>query len=641
MLIFAIHPSICAFYRENGIYSLLFCKIDEVDTKVEGEYTKMNAITIVIGSICILLIVYRLYGTFMAAKVLKLKDSKPTPAQKFEDGRDYVPTNKWVVFGHHFAAIAAAGPLVGPILAAQFGYLPGLLWLLIGAVIGGAVHDMVVLFASMRRNGKSLSEVAKEELGPVAGFCTGLAMLFIITITMAGLSLVVLGALERNPWGTFAVGITIPIAMGVGLYHKKTGNLKLATIVGFALIMVAIVLGPNIQGTWLGDMLTLEKSTLALILPIYAFFAAALPVWLLLAPRDYLSTFMKIGVFAALIIGVFIVNPDVQFPAFTEFLNGGGPVVAGPVWPFISITIACGAISGFHAFVGSGTTPKMVNRWSDVKGVAFGAMLVECLVAIMALIAAVSLQPGDYFAINSSPEKFATLGMETVHLDELSKEVGMDLEGRTGGAVTLAVGMTYIFTAVPFFAKLASYFYQFVILFEAVFILTAIDSGTRVARYLIQDFLGDFIKPLKRTDSIGANIFASALACFVWGYLLFSGDISSVWALFGVSNQLMASIGLIVGATVVLKIAEKRWYMLTCLIPLAYLFVTVMVAGYWMVKNVYLNAANPGFNVLNAILSIIMLILGIVIMVTSIIKWTNLWKIPQAILVKNSEKEVA
>ncbi|MDR7238798.1 carbon starvation CstA family protein [Neobacillus drentensis] len=601
----------------------------------------MNAITIVIASICILLIVYRLYGTFMAAKVLKLNDSKPTPAQKFEDGRDYVPTNKWVVFGHHFAAIAAAGPLVGPILAAQFGYLPGLIWLLIGAVIGGAVHDMVVLFASMRRDGKSLSEVAKEELGPVAGFCTGLAMLFIITITMAGLSMVVLGALERNPWGTFAVGITIPIAMGVGLYHKKTGNLKLATIVGFALIMVAIILGPSIQGTWFGDLLTLEKSTLALILPIYAFFAAALPVWLLLAPRDYLSTFMKIGVFAALIIGVFIVNPEVQFPAFTEFINGGGPVVAGPVWPFISITIACGAISGFHAFVGSGTTPKMINRWSDVKGVAFGAMLVECLVAIMALIAAVSLQPGDYFAINSSPEKFATLGMETVHLDELSKEVGMDLEGRTGGAVTLAVGMTYIFAAVPFFAKLASYFYQFVILFEAVFILTAIDSGTRVARYLIQDFLGDFIKPLKRTDSLGANIFASALACFVWGYLLFSGDISSVWALFGVSNQLMASIGLIIGATVVLKIAEKRWYMLTCLVPLAYLFVTVMVAGYWMVKNVYFNAANPGYNVLNGILSIVMLILGIVIMVTSIAKWIKLWKIPQNVLVEQSEKEVA
>lgn len=601
----------------------------------------MNAISIVVGSICILLIVYRLYGTFMAAKVLKLNDSKPTPAQKLEDGQDYVPTNKWVVFGHHFAAIAAAGPLVGPILAAQFGYLPGLLWLLIGAVIGGAVHDMVVLFASMRREGKSLSEVAKEELGPVAGFCTGLAMLFIITITMAGLSMVVLGALERNPWGTFAVGITIPIAMAVGLYHKKTGNLKLATTVGFILIMAAIVWGPNIQGTWLGDLLTLEKSTLALILPIYAFFAAALPVWLLLAPRDYLSTFMKIGVFAALIVGVFIVNPEVQFPAFTDFINGGGPVVAGPVWPFISITIACGAISGFHAFVGSGTTPKMVSRWGDIKGVAFGAMLVECLVAIMALIAAISLQPGDYFAINSTPEKFATLGMETVELNELEEKVGMDLEGRTGGAVTLAVGMTYIFAAVPFFAKLASYFYQFVILFEAVFILTAIDSGTRVARYLIQDFLGDFIKPLKRTDSIGANIFASALACFVWGYLLFSGDISSVWALFGVSNQLMASIGLIVGATVILKIAEKRWYMLTCLIPLAYLFVTVMTAGYWMIKNVYFNVDNAGFSVLNGILSIIMLILGIVIMVASINKWIKLWKIPQHILVERSEKEVA
>ncbi|WP_342429911.1 carbon starvation protein A [Neobacillus sp. FSL H8-0543] len=604
----------------------------------------MNAITIVVASICILLIVYRLYGTFMAAKVLKLDQLdalKQTPAQKLDDGQDYVPTNKWVVFGHHFAAIAAAGPLVGPILAAQFGYLPGLIWLLVGAVIGGAVHDMVVLFASMRRDGKSLSEVAKEELGPVAGFCTGLAMLFIITITMAGLSMVVLGALERNPWGTFAVGITIPIAMAVGLYHKKTGNLKLATIVGFAAIMLAIVLGPNIQGTAFGDLLTLEKSTLALILPIYAFFAAALPVWLLLAPRDYLSTFMKIGVFAALIVGVFIVNPEVQFPAFTEFINGGGPIIAGPVWPFISITIACGAISGFHAFVGSGTTPKMINRWSDVKGVAFGAMLVECLVAIMALIAAISLQPGDYFAINSSPEKFATLGMETVHLGELSKEIGMDLEGRTGGAVTLAVGMTYIFTAVPFFAKMASYFYQFVILFEAVFILTAIDSGTRVARYLIQDFFGDFIKPLKRTDSLGANIFASALACFMWGYLLFSGDISSVWALFGVSNQLMASIGLIVGATVVLKVAEKRWYMLTCLIPLAYLFVTVMVAGYWMVKNVYFNGANPGFNVLNGILSIIMLILGVVILATSINKWIKLWKIPQAVLVEQSNKEVA
>jgi carbon starvation protein len=589
----------------------------------------MNAVSIVIGSICILMIAYRLYGTFIAVKVLKLDNSKPTPAHEFNDGKDYVPTNKWVTFGHHFAAIAAAGPLVGPILAAQFGYLPGLLWLLIGAVVGGAVHDAVVIFASMRKKGKSLSEVAKEELGPVAGFCTGLAMLFIITITMAGLSMVVLHALENNPWGTFSVGITIPIAMGVGIFYKKTGNLKLTTTVGFILVMLGVFVGPWIQHTILGDWLTLETKTLAIILPIYAFFAAALPVWLLLAPRDYLSSFMKIGVFIALIIGVFIINPSIQMPAFTKFTHGGGPVIGGPVWPFISITIACGAISGFHAFVGSGTTPKMLDRWTDIKVVGFGAMLVECVVGIMALIAATALQPADYFAINSTPEIFKTLGMHVDQLPKLAQEIGINLEGRTGGAVTLAVGMTYIFTSIPWFAKLSSYFFQFVIMFEAVFILTAIDSGTRVARYLIQDFFGEFYKPLKKTDWLPGSIFASATACFLWGYLLFSGDIGSVWALFGVSNQLMASIGLIVGATVILKIADKRRYMFTCLIPLAYLYVTVNYAGYWMVKNVYLNPAATGYSVLNGILSIIMLVLGLVIMVTAIKKWITMWNSPR------------
>jgi carbon starvation protein len=591
---------------------------------------KMNAVSIVIGSICILMIAYRLYGTFMAAKVLKLDDSKPTPAHEFNDGKDYVPTNKWVTFGHHFAAIAAAGPLVGPILAAQFGYLPGLLWLLIGAVVGGAVHDAVVIFASMRKKGKSLSEVAKDELGPVAGFCTGLAMLFIITITMAGLSMVVLHALENNPWGTFSVGITIPIAMGIGIFYKKTGNLKLTSTVGFILVMIGVFIGPWVQHTALGDWLTLDTKTLAIILPIYAFFAAALPVWLLLAPRDYLSSFMKIGVFIALIIGVFIINPSIEMPAFTKFTKGGGPVFGGPVWPFISITIACGAISGFHAFVGSGTTPKMLNRWSDIKVVGFGAMLVECVVGIMALIAATALQPADYFAINSTPEVFKTLGMHVDQLPKLAKEIGIDLEGRTGGAVTLAVGMTYIFTGIPWFAKLSSYFFQFVIMFEAVFILTAIDSGTRVARYLIQDFFGEVYKPLKKTDWLPGSIFASALACVMWGYLLFSGDIGSVWALFGVSNQLMASIGLIVGATVILKVADKRWYMFTCLVPLAYLYVTVNYAGYWMVKNVYLNHAAAGYSIINGILSIIMLVLGMIIMITAIRKWIIMWNSPRA-----------
>ncbi|MFY3790536.1 carbon starvation protein A [Ureibacillus sp. MALMAid1270] len=589
----------------------------------------MNALSIVIGAICVLIIGYRLYGYFFTKKVLRLNEKELTPAHELNDGKDYVPTNKWVAFGHHFAAIAAAGPLVGPVLAAQFGYLPGLLWLLIGAVIGGAVHDAVVLFASMRRKGKSLSEVMKEELGPVAGFCTGLAMLFIITITMAGLSMVVLGALERNPWGTFAVAITIPIAMLVGIAYKKTGNLLVTSAVGFILLLIGVFVGPMIQGTALGDFLTFDRQTLAIILPAYAFFAAALPVWFLLAPRDYLSSFMKIGVFIALIIGVFIVNPVIQFPAVTEFVNGGGPIIAGPVWPFVSITIACGAISGFHAFIGSGTTPKMLNRWEDIRVVGFGAMLVESLVGVMALVAATSLLPGDYFAINASPAVYATLGMEPTNLASLSQTIGMDLEGRTGGAVSLAVGMTQIFIGIPWFSGMASFFYQFVIMFEAVFILTAIDAGTRVARYLIQDFLGDAYKPLKRTDWLPGNIFASAVACLMWGYLLYSGEIGPIWALFGVSNQLMASIGLVLGATVILKMASKRIYVLTCIIPLIYLYITVNVAGVWMIMNVYWNSAAGGYSILNGILSVIMLILGLVIVVTAVRKWIELWNSPR------------
>ncbi|MFC5560173.1 carbon starvation protein A [Ureibacillus thermophilus] len=589
----------------------------------------MNGLSIVIGAICILVIGYRFYGYFFTKKVLLINDKRPTPAHELNDGKDYVPTNKWVAFGHHFAAIAAAGPLVGPVLAAQFGYLPGLLWLLIGAVIGGAVHDAVVLFASMRRKGKSLSEVMKEELGPVAAFCTGLAMLFIITITMAGLSMVVLGALERNPWGTFAVAITIPIAMLVGVAYKKTGNLLVTSAVGFILLLIGVFAGPYIQDTVLGQWLTLDRQTLALILPIYAFFAAALPVWFLLAPRDYLSSFMKIGVFIALIVGVFFVNPVIQFPAVTEFVHGGGPIIAGPVWPFVSITIACGAISGFHAFIGSGTTPKMLDKWEDIRVVGFGAMLVESLVGVMALIAATSLHPADYFAINAAPAVFATLGMEVVNLPQLSQAIGIDLEGRTGGAVSLAVGMTQIFTGVPWFSQMSSYFYQFVIMFEAVFILTAIDAGTRVARYLIQDFLGDVIKPLKRTDWMPGTIIASALACFMWGYLLYTGEIGPIWALFGVSNQLMASIGLVIGATVILKIAAKRIYVLTCIIPLVYLYITVNVAGIWMIKNVYWNPAASGYSVLNGVLSIIMLILGLVIVVTALKSWVKLWNSPR------------
>jgi len=415
-----------------------------------------HAITFVIAALCILAIAYRLYGVFFVRKVLQADDKQVTPSHQLEDGKNYVPTNKWVNFGQHFAAIAAAGPLVGPVLAAQYGYLPSFLWLLIGCVIGGAVHDTVVLFASMKHQGKSLSEVAKAELGPIAGWCTGLAMLFIITITMAGLSMVVVHALERNAWGVFAVFMTIPISMVVGIWHKLTGNLQAASWVGFAAVLACVFFGPYVQESAFGAWLTLRAETISLALPIYAFFATALPVWLLLTPRGYISSFMKIGVFGALVIGVICINPEIQFPAMTQFVHGGGPVLGGPVWPFISITIACGAISGFHAFIGSGTTPKLVDKWNDILPVAFGAMLAECVVGVMALIAATALHPADYFAINATPEAFAKLGMQVVDLPFLSQEIGMDLNGRTGGAVTLAVGMSYIFTKVPWFSNLAS-----------------------------------------------------------------------------------------------------------------------------------------------------------------------------------------
>ncbi|MBB3265948.1 carbon starvation protein [Azospirillum sp. OGB3] len=586
-----------------------------------------HALTFVIATLCILALCYRFYGVFFVRKVLRADDSEVTPSHILADGRNYVPTKKWVNAGQHFAAIAAAGPLVGPVLAAQFGYLPSFLWLLIGCVIGGAVHDTVVLFASMKHKGQSLSEVAKAELGPVAGWCTGLAMLFIITITMAGLSMVVVHALERNAWGAFAVFMTIPIAVALGLYEKITGSSKGATQVGIAAIAASVFAGPYIQGTMLGNWLTLHAETVALILPIYAFFATALPVWMLLTPRGYLSSFMKIGVFGALVVGVVFINPEIRFPALTDFIHGGGPVLAGPVWPFISITIACGAISGFHAFIGSGTTPKLIDKWSDIRTVAFGGMLAECVVGVMALIAATSLHPADYFAINSSPAAFQALNMQVVDLPRLSQEIGLDLYGRTGGAVTLAVGMTEIFTRIPWFGTLASYFFQFVVMFEAVFILTAVDSGTRVARYLIQDLGGDLYAPLKRLDWVPGSIAASVLACVAWGYLLTSGDINSVWALFGVSNQLMASVGLIIGATIILRLGQKRVYMLTCLVPLAYLFVTVNYAGYWMITNVYLNPLAKGYNVFNAGISIIMLSLGFVILIAALKKWKELLRI--------------
>jgi carbon starvation protein len=584
-----------------------------------------HALPYVLGSLCILAIAYRTYGVFLVRKVLRVCDDQPTPAHLLADGKNYVPTRKWATAGQHFAAIAAAGPLVGPVLASQFGFYPGLIWLLAGAVIGGAVHDTVALYASMHHRGLSLSEIARSELGPVAGWCTGIAMLFIITVSMAGLSMVVVNALEHNPWGTFAVFAIVPIAIALGLCERYFGVSRLATLIALIAVILGVLAGPYINHTMLGHWLTMNRASLSLILPAYAFLMSALPVWLLLTPIGYLSSFIKIGVFAALVVGVLFVNPAIHFPAFLPQFAGGGPVVAGPVWPFVSITIACGAISGFHAFVGSGVTPKIVDKWSDILPVAFGSMLVECLVGIMALVAACSLHPEDWFAINATPAAFAKLGMHTVELPRFVSEIGIDLAGRTGGAVTLAVGMTNIFTALPWFKNLAAYFFQFVVMFEAVFILTAVDSGTRIARYLLQDLTGTFWAPLKRADWTPGMLITSLVACLLWGYLLASGDISSIWALFGVSNQLMASVALIIGATVILRLSRRRSYMLTCLVPLAYLLVTVYTAGIWMARHVYFNPMAKGHNLFNGTITVIELVLGVVILAAALLRWRKMF----------------
>jgi carbon starvation protein len=582
----------------------------------------MNALYLVIGAACILILAYRFYGGFVAAKVLVLREDRVTPAHEFENGKDYVPMNKWIAFGHHFAAIAAAGPLVGPILAAQFGFLPGTLWILIGAVIGGAVHDMVVLFASVRHQGRSLSDIAREEIGPIAGIAVGLAILFTITITMAGLSLVVVNALKNNPWGTFCVGATIPIAMVVGLLIKaRPDKLSWWTALGMIAIVLAVVFGDEIKGTALGSLLTLSEQGVKLALPVYAFFAAALPVWFLLAPRDYLSSYMKIGTIAALAVGIIFVAPVMKMPALMDqFLAGGGPIIKGPVWPFVSITIACGAISGFHALIGSGTTPKMIDNEKDILLVGFGGMLVEAFVAIMALIAACVLDPADYFGIALKPETLAALHMTPVDLPLLSQMIGIDLTNRPGGAVTLAVGMADIFRRLPGMGHLMSYWYNFAILFEAVFILTAIDAGTRVARYIVQDYFGQVYPKLRDNNWLPGTVGASLLVSVLWGYLLYGGDIATVWPLFGVSNQLLASIALAIGTSLILRRRTNLYYGLVTAVPMVYLFCSVMVAGYWTIVNQYL----PQGKILNVVLSLIMMGLSVVVMADATAKWVSL-----------------
>jgi carbon starvation protein len=579
----------------------------------------MNALTIVFAAICIFALAYRFYGLFIARTVLELDGGRTTPAVAMADGHDYHKTNKYVLFGHHFAAIAAAGPLLGPVLAAQFGYLPGALWIIFGCVLGGAVHDMIVLFASVRYQGKSLSHIAEAEIGKTAGTVSSFAILFILILTLAGLSIAVVNAMAQSAWGTYTVVCTIPIAllMGVYLYKIRPGDVKGASLLGVVLLFAAIITGPYVAAhPTLAAIFTLSKQQIAIMIPIYGFLASVLPVWLLLCPRDYLSTYLKLGTVAMLVIGVFVVRPQLAMAPITQYVAGGGPVIPGSVFPFIFITIACGALSGFHAIIGTGTTPKMIGNEKDILFVGYGAMLFEGIVAIMALVAACVLVPADYFAINSSAKVFATLGMAPVHLPELSTAVGETLQGRPGGAVSLAVGMAYIFSSIPFMKGLMSYWYHFAIMFEAVFILTAVDTGTRVGRYLLQEMIGKVIPKFDEKKWMPGILLTSALFTGAWGYLVYTGDIATIWPLFGMSNQLLATCALIVGTTMLIRMGKARYAWVSG-VPGLFMIPVTMTAGYLNITANYL----PKGLWLNVVLSATLMILMTVVFIEAFKTW--------------------
>jgi carbon starvation protein len=579
----------------------------------------MNSIVLVIVGALFLVLGYRYYGAWIAAKVLVLDETREVPSKRLEDGHDYVPTNKVVLMGHHFAAIAGAGPLIGPVLAAQYGYLPGTLWILIGGVFAGAVHDMVILFASVRHDGESLVEIAKAHLGERMGFVTAIAVLFILIIAMAGLGLPIVNSLYNSPWGVFTVGFTIPVAMFIGVYMKflRPGKIAEGTILGMVLIMVGVILGPYIQHTALAPYLTFNVKQMSLMLAFYGFCAAAIPVWLLLLPRDYLSTYMKLGVVGLLAVGIIIVRPVIQMPAITQFVNGGGPIIPGKVFPFIFISIACGALSGFHALISSGTTPKLISNEKDILPIGFGAMLLESFVALMALIAATCLPTADYFAINSAPAVFAKLHMIPVDLPMLSKLVGENLAGRPGGGVSLAVGMAYVFYKLPGMANLMGYWYHFIIMFEALFILTTIDAGTRIGRYLLQDFAARFYKPFSNKNSWPNIIGFSALMSCTWGYLLYTGNVSTIWPMFGTANQMLAVIALAIGTSVILTTSKNVKYALITAIPMA---IMTIVTGDAVILNITGNYMPKGL-ILMTVISALLLVLMVIIVIESIKVW--------------------
>ena len=582
----------------------------------------MRALYIIVPVLCILVIAYRYYSAFIAAKLWVLDDTRATPAHTKYDGANYFPTSRWVLFGHHFAAIAGAGPLVGPVLAAQFGYAPGLIWLVGGVCLAGAVHDSFWLWASVRRNGRSLSDIARTEVSPIAGVTAGIAILFILIIAMAGLGLAVVNALADSAWATFTIFMTIPLALLMGFYmfQWRPGSTKEATIVGVTVMFLAVVFGKNVAESSIGHWFVLSHHQVTIAMALYTIAAATLPVWMLLTPRAYLSTFMKVGTIAFLIVGVMILNPELKAPAFSSFIGGGGPIIPGALFPFVFITIACGAISGFHGLVSTGTTSKMIDKESDIRPIGYGAMLVEGVVGVVAIITASALHPGDYYAINTTPEVFNTLGVAVVNLPELQREVGEIVTGRPGGAVSLAVGMAQIFSGLPGMARLMAYWYHFAIMFEAVFILTTIDSGTRIGRFLLQEFGGRLWKPLARTNWLPGTLGSTIVIVLSWGYFIWTGDISSVWPLFGVANQLLAVVALAVATTLVINIGRQKYVWITFL-PLCFLTVTTLTAGVLNITDNYWpmaigpDAATHVQGYVNSICTVIMLLCAVIILV--------------------------
>jgi carbon starvation protein len=596
----------------------------------------LPALYLVVVSALVALIAYRTYGAFLAARIATLDDRRATPAHTMRDGRDYVPTHRWVLFGHHFAAIAGAGPLIGPVLAAQFGYMPGFLWLLVGSVLAGGVHDFVILTASVRSGGRSLANIARDQVSPLTGSATAIAIVFVMVVALGAMALVVVNALRDSAWGVFSIALTVPIALLMGLwsYRLRPGAIRSATVIGVILLLVAVAAGAWVQDSPLRSWFIFPREGIAVGIMAYGFIASVLPVWLLLCPRDYLSSFMKVGAVLLLAVGVILVNPHLRMPAITPYIHGGGPVFPGTLFPFVFITIACGAISGFHSLIASGTTPKMIDRERDILPISYGAMVLEGFVGVIALIAACALHPGDYFAINTRPEVFAGLGVAVQNLHELERQVGETLAGRPGGAVSLAVGMAQIFTALPFLKGLMAFWYHFAIMFEAMFVLTLIDTGTRVTRYMLQEVGGMAFPRLRAWQGLAPALLFSALATAAWGYFVWTGTISALWPMLGVANQLLAAFALAIGTSVLINMGRARYVWCT-LLPLGFMCVNTLTAG-WMNLSVnylrpqlaagapslwaaFLAAPTPAR--IQTVVTLVIMALLVVVVVDSLVQW--------------------